>query len=201
MRRHIIISGTGRAGTTFLVELLSELGIETGRDRLGDVYSTRAGLEYDIAKDDAPYVVKDPHLSLTLGGILAQGKLAIDHAIVPVRDLKLAARSRVEADASVKVPWFKRLRRRLKKKASVPGGLWGVRFPSQQENALREVLSMLIVTLAEYDIPHTFIYFPRMVEDEEYLFSKLRVPFPTIDRSAFGTAFKRVADIKKVTVR
>ena len=29
-RRHVVITGTGRAGTSFLVELLTHLGLETG---------------------------------------------------------------------------------------------------------------------------------------------------------------------------
>jgi hypothetical protein len=32
MKRHILISGTGRAGTTFLVQLFTALGFDTGFD-------------------------------------------------------------------------------------------------------------------------------------------------------------------------
>jgi hypothetical protein len=54
MRRHVIIAGTGRAGTSFLMELLHELGIDIGRDRLIYHAEARAGLEYDVGRDDGP---------------------------------------------------------------------------------------------------------------------------------------------------
>lgn len=201
MKKHVIVSGTGRAGTTFLIEILSEIGIDTGRDRLGYYDDTRAGLEYDITREDAPYVVKDPRLSINLEQILEQEDIAIDHALLPVRELHHAAKSRIKAETSFKMSWFKRIRRRLKKKPAVAGGLWGVRRPSQQETELAKILSTFVVTLAKHDIPVTMIFFPRMVEDEDYLFRKLQVPFPTIDRTEFGHAFRRIADLKKVTVQ
>ena len=51
-RGRILISGTGRAGTTFLVQLLTELGLDTGYsdpERVAMTYSeqARAGLEWD----------------------------------------------------------------------------------------------------------------------------------------------------------
>jgi hypothetical protein len=201
MRRHVIIAGTGRAGTSFLMELLHELGIDIGRDRL--IYRTeaRAGLEYDLGRDDAPYVVKNPKLSTKLSGLLARGDIAIDHAILPVRDIRHAAQSRINMEAAAKMPLWRWIRWRLRKKSTASGGLWGVRWPWQQERKLRYVLSEFVVTLAAYDIPHTLLHFPRLVEDEEYLFSKLRGPFPAIDRDEFRKAFGRLADRDKVTVR
>lgn len=52
-RPHVVITGTGRTGTTFLVELLTHLELDTGftaesvtqmKDQTG-----RAGLEHDIS--------------------------------------------------------------------------------------------------------------------------------------------------------
>ncbi len=63
-RKHILITGTGRAGTTFMVELLTHLGLDTGfnadtvtglKDEMG-----RAGLEKDIRNNDCPFIVKSP---------------------------------------------------------------------------------------------------------------------------------------------
>jgi len=146
-------------------------------------------------------VVKNPRLSTMLSEVLGRGDILIDHAILPVRDLRHAATSRIRTEASGKVSLFRRIRKRIRKKTAVSGGLWNVHFPSQQENALRVALSEFVVSLAEHDISHTLIYFPRMIEDEEYLFSKLRVPFPIIDRNEFHKVFSRVADINKITVR
>ena len=53
-RKHVVITGTGRAGTTFLVELLTALGMDTGYDvdDLPTRKSTvaRAGLEHEDRK-------------------------------------------------------------------------------------------------------------------------------------------------------
>jgi hypothetical protein len=76
IRSHVVITGTGRAGTTFLVQLLTCLGLDTGFDintmevlptaRTAHIGSmglspiARAGLEMDIRHAQAPYIVKSP---------------------------------------------------------------------------------------------------------------------------------------------
>jgi hypothetical protein len=59
-KHHVIISGTGRAGTTFLVQLLTELGLDTGfPDAHSQIFpNCNAGMEYDIRDPKAPYIVK-----------------------------------------------------------------------------------------------------------------------------------------------
>ena len=63
-RHHIIISGTGRAGTTFLVQLLTELGLDTGFPRAVSQTdaNSNAGMELDIRDIKAPYIIKNPWL-------------------------------------------------------------------------------------------------------------------------------------------
>ena len=55
-RSHIIITGTGRTGTTFLVQLLTNLGLETGftRQNMALFENARAGLEHDVRNGNAP---------------------------------------------------------------------------------------------------------------------------------------------------
>ena len=66
----VIITGTGRAGTTFLVRLLTELGLDTGytRDNWQKDYFAHcnAGLEHELNDPKAPYIVKNPGLCETL---------------------------------------------------------------------------------------------------------------------------------------
>ena len=92
-RHHTIISGTGRSGTTFLVQLLTELELDTGFSNAQDQISpnANAGFELDIRHPDAPYFIKNPALCDYLDEILAGGNIHIDYAIVPVRDLYSAA--------------------------------------------------------------------------------------------------------------
>jgi hypothetical protein len=72
------------------------------------------------------------------------------------------------------------------------GGLWHTRAPHEQESVLEHELYKIIYTIAKRDIPLTLLHFPRLVNDPEYLFEKLKRPFPTIDYASFVSQFKRV---------
>src|SRR3954470_21878481 len=119
----IVITGTGRAGTTLLVQILTDLGFDTGFKvdaRISE--DARAGLERDITHPEAPRVVKDPGLSRRLGGYLAAGTVKIEHVLVPMRDLDVATASRVrnaKYGAQIRNP-------------APPGGLMATRRASDQ---------------------------------------------------------------------
>jgi hypothetical protein len=91
----VIITGTGRAGTTFLMQLLTALGLETGfRDIHEGVYeSCNAGMERDLIDSSAPYIVKNPSLCDDLAQILQTGEYVIDRAFIPVRSLEAATQT------------------------------------------------------------------------------------------------------------
>jgi hypothetical protein len=78
-KSHILISGTGRAGITFLVQLLKELGFDIGKDHYFEIY--RAGLEHDVRYKIAGYIVKSPCLCDQLGSILKDGEVFIEYLI------------------------------------------------------------------------------------------------------------------------
>lgn len=84
-RRHVVISGTGRAGTSFLVCLLTRLGLDTGFSEadLALDECSRAGLERDIRKP-APYIAKAPWLCVTINEVLERDDIVIEHAIIPL---------------------------------------------------------------------------------------------------------------------
>lgn len=181
LRHQVIITGTGRAGTTFLVQLLTELGQDTGfrPGEWGDGYHEhcRAGLEHDLAAPDAPYILKNPALCDSLGEILARGELVIDHALVPVRDLAEAAQSRIRVGGDGKTP----------------GGLTGTANEAEQQHVLAERFHRLVHTLAAHRIPVTFLEFPRFARDAGYTFAALRPLLPDTTWPQFAAAFARVA--------
>jgi hypothetical protein len=182
-RRHIIISGTGRAGTTFLVQLLTELGLDTGfpKDQAIDTNS-RAGMELDLRDPNSPYVVKSPWLCDYLDELLEGGDVVVEHAIIPVRDLYAAAQSRRHvASTTPNDP------------AGVPGGLWHTKKPQDQETILTGQLYKLIYALARHDVPVSLLLFPKFVNDPEYLFSKLNFLLGDIEYNAFRNAFQTVS--------
>jgi len=204
----VIISGTGRAGTTFLVQLLTALGLETGytpgeEHRYIDENS-HGGLEHnlpgrrgsmtlrsfwrqpkhtlcDLFMDPkaTPYILKNPEFCDTLAPVLAEGRLTIDHAYIPIRDLDAAALSRIRVGGV---------------SGSVSGGLWKTDDPEQQKTVLAEMFFNLMHTLAVYDIPHTFLSFPRLVQDWDYTYRKLSFLTNGIDATVFRETFEHCAD-------
>jgi hypothetical protein len=182
-KNHVIISGTGRTGTTSLVQILTKLGLDTGHATNAEIFAeSRAGLEWPVSKiyePDAPYILKSPLFCEELETIMSSGDITIDHAIVPIRDLFNAAESRREV----------RRRTVARFPAWFPGGLWGTNDPKKQEEILRQRLYNLMLALAKWEIPLTLLYYPKFLLDPAYLYEKISVPFHGIDRSKFQEVF------------
>ena len=208
-REHkVIITGTGRAGTTFLVRLLTELGLDTGftpaEARAGVDARSHAGLEHQLAQEPSvprvrdwlcrpkramrtfwrsaertPYIIKNPALCDHLAEVIASGRVVIDHVYIPLRDLDEAALSRVRVGGA---------------DGSQPGGLWKTDDADRQKAVLAEMFFRLIHTLARHDIPHTFLLFPRLVDDWAYTHHKLWFLVKDLDAEKFRTTFAYVAD-------
>jgi hypothetical protein len=187
-RRHIIISGTGRSGTTFLVQLFTAIGLDTGfSDLESNVFENcHAGMEWDLRHPQAPYVVKSPWLCDYLDEALAGGGIVIDHALVPVRDLFSAAESRRQVTARSNPGDFPA-------EHGIPGGLWHTDRPEDQEDVLTHQLYKLMHALAKRDIPLTLLHFPRFVYDADYAYRKIQFALPDVSFEAFKVVFGRVA--------
>ena len=180
-KSHILISGTGRAGTTFLVRLLGELGEDIGfanpEQQIDSI--CHAGLEVDLLSAPMPRVVKSPYACDKLAVALERKLYKIDHCFVPMRDLFSAAESR------------RRISRLHGNSGSnqMLGGIWDAEKPEEQENVLANKFYHLMLTLARYSVPLTLLDFPRFVNDVEYLWKNLSPVFPKIRKSDFYAAF------------
>jgi hypothetical protein len=71
----------------------------------------------------------------------------------------------------------------------VPGGLWDADNVDDQVMVLREKFTKLIVALVRHDVPITFLGYPRLVRDPDYLYAKLKFLLNGIDQVLFQTAF------------
>jgi hypothetical protein len=190
VKHHLIISGTGRTGTTYLMKLFTKLGLKTGFTEADFAVdkNANAGLEWgDILSPNAPYILKLPHFCDHLDAIAQRGDFIVDHAIVPMRDLYSAAESRREVvrNAGPGV-----------QPSLVTGGLFGTDVPEQQERMLTIKLYQLMYAIAKHDIPLTLLLYPRLKDDPFYLFDKLAFMLQDISRATFLMAHESVYDPK-----
>jgi hypothetical protein len=186
---HIFISGTGRAGTTYLIQLFSELGFDTGKWSDADYFPlARAGLERQIFDTNIPKVAKTPYLCDHVDEALAAG-IKIGHVIIPIRKISDAAASRIQVQLETTG---------LTDGKTVTGGLWDTESAAHQADVLSRKLANLIESLVRHDIPMTLISFPRSAIDADYLFNKLSPIMPTISRYTFLEAFRKTARPKMI---
>jgi hypothetical protein len=196
-RHHVLITGTGRAGTTFLVELFTHLGLETGfstDDIANKKHRTaRAGLEHDIRNTACPYIVKSPHFCDYANDVIRQKDIVIDHAFIPVRDLQVAAESRrYTSKISTKELSIAGRLKHMVKPMDFAGGLWHTNKPEEQEEMLLKQVYKLMLALSDSDIPVTLMHYPRITQDSRYLFGKLKSVLPGIDLESFSDTFDKV---------
>jgi hypothetical protein len=194
---HAVVTGTGRAGTTFLVRFLGACGLDVGS---GQVFErARAGHEHLLAPG-APYVVKDPTLAFYCDDIDMRG-IAVDALILPVRDLMDAAESRVYQEV-LHTADHPRGRWPNAATAHVVGGMIWPLEPLDQARILATIQYRIIQWAARNELPLYLLDFPRFVEDEQYLLDRL---WPWLarhcDRERAGAAFTSTAEPASVRFR
>lgn len=154
----VVITGTGRAGTTLLVQVLDHLGLDTGmaEGRLSPYGpAVRAGLESRVDDPDAPTVVKDMTLGFRLRELLESGQVDIGHVIIPDRRLDVAAASRIRAADYGRRPFGR-------------GSLTGTMLATEQAKVLAELRREIVSVLEDFGIPYTILEFPRFATDAAY---------------------------------
>jgi len=200
MSGKIFITGAGRAGTTFLIQLLTRLGEDTGFKPYTEGYcpSFRAGCEYELPYDidsepmeeirariaAAPRVIKGPIWGLCLKVFLGYELGEVDHVILPFRDLDIAAESRL----SVGLDWM------------VDNSLTGEDKIRDQANILAMVLGRTVEACMLYSIPLTFMHFPLLVQNPEHCYERLSRAFE-LDQSRFIEEFDLLANPRQVVFK
>jgi hypothetical protein len=206
----MLIAGTGRAGTSFLVKYLHALGLDTHLAHHGSPQWSalaNAGLEdLPIADSSAtrPYVLKSPWIGNVLDQILDDKAIAVDVALIPVRDLKAAAASRMVTEIQnifERSAWM-----------TAAGSIWrewgitegGAVFSLElldQERILAVQFARLVQKVVAADIPFVLLDFPRIVEDGAYLYEKTKAYLPSgVTFELAMTAHRRVAEADLVRV-
>ena len=168
MQKKIFIAGAGRSGTTFLMQLLTRVGLDTGFKPYQEpiCLDTRAGCEFpfkmegneeDIRKEirNYPKVIKSPGISFLLTAMLDHKLMELERVLIPVRRLRESAESRVSV-----------------------GLFWGVHENSKDVSSQHDVHAMALGQSIEacviHEIPFTFLKFPKFVEQYEYCYDCLK---------------------------
>mgnify|MGYP000409602431 CR=1 FL=1 len=191
----IIITGSGRAGTSFLVQLLTRLGEDTGFTPGDEPYSEklRAGCEqYSITNllngdanreiiTAAPRVLKSPDWALVLKDLLRYGWIEVDHVLIPFRDCEEAARSRLDV-----------------------GLEWQCIITDDHDEKLADQANIHALALGRtleacwlFGIPHTVMAFPLLVQNGAYCYERLSRAFE-LDRKEFQNVFRELARPEQV---
>ncbi|MDI3380721.1 hypothetical protein ACFPPF_08175 [Xenophilus aerolatus] len=177
-RHHLLIGGTGRAGTSFLVQYLAACGLDTHLARGRPEYDeeANAGLEdVPLGAADAPYVVKSPWLYEFAGRLLADPQVAVDAVIVPMRDLVDAVTSRIvnEMRARRALATLPEDCQHWASWGVVPGGVVYSLNPVDQARLLALGFHQLLCTLVQHRVPVVLLDFPRFIDDADYLHTAL----------------------------
>jgi hypothetical protein len=185
----IVITSTGRSGTTFLIILYTLLGYNTGfnPEKINDeirIWLCNSGMErplWDI-ENDRYEVVKNPDFCTQIPHLIE--KTRVDRVILPLRDYTTSAFSRSKYSR----PGIKR------------GGFIGeVDNVDDQIRHYHKMVATLLIDCTRSEIPVVTIDFEKMVRDAEYLYKKLEPTFGdrSIDLERFRQAYKEATEYQK----
>ena len=192
MKKHFVIAGTGRAGTSWLVEFLKEAGLDVGNFEEGAYYEeARAGWERSLLAENNPYVVKDPWLSTYIQVIDPE---IIDVLVLPMRNLSIAAHSRVKNEKESIRKYAGQRWDDVEIFGHTPGGIIYSLSVEDQERILAQEFYKLFHWAIVHGIKVIPLLYPRILKDFDYLYVQLADFLPY-----YGTA--KAAHIKTVGIK
>ena len=154
----ILITGTGRCGTTFLIKLFTWLNFDTGYniDNYKNYIHDNCNSGMERKYNENFYILKNPCFMINIEYILKDTSVNIKKIIIPIRDYELTANSRVKHDKN-------------------PGGLWNAKDKTSQILFYRRIMSEYLYITTKYNVETIFIDFDKMINNKEYLFNKHKI--------------------------
>jgi len=150
----ILITGTGRCGTTFLIKLFTFLGFDTGFTKENFQHfifeNCNAGMEKPIISEHK--FLKNPLFIENIEEIV--NKYKIELVIIPVRNYEKSAISRVRHENNC-------------------GGLWNADNYDNQLVFFHKIIANYLYCMTKYEIPTIFLDFDKMTNQPYYLYEKL----------------------------
>lgn len=181
----IVITGTGRCGTSFLMHLFTNLGLNTGytldecEQHLAQS-GCNGGIEHATETDkfENADIVKNP-IWLHEPELL---DFDIDLIIVPIRKIEHVAESRNNTGSNMY------------------GGFWkGANNAKEQIEIDSKAFYNFIEYTVKKDLKVIFLDFPRIVKDSEYLYDKIGDKIG-VCTNPWNMSFNKIANIDKVHV-
>jgi len=187
-RHHLLIAGTGRAGTSALVQYLHGVGLETHLSRPNGAADwhdgAQAGFEDLPFHGDGPqppYVIKWPWAYQVIDQILNDPHIKLDAVLIPMRDLvdATASRSIMQLQAMHQAAgWMTEIKAPWQHWGTAEGGVIFSVNPIDQARLLAVGFHQLLWRLTHADVPIVLISFPRFLTDPDYLFAKISKALP-----------------------
>jgi len=178
----ILITGTGRCGTTFLIKLFSFLEFDTGFNK--DNYfnfihkNCNSGMERYYYENH--YIIKSPDFISNIEQIIEDPSINVKTVIIPVRNYTLSALKRIKHKYNA-------------------GGLWNANDLPSQLQFFKDIMSNYVYIMTKYNINTIFINFDKMICDKKYLFDKLNPIL--IEKNIDFEKFSQVYDEVSITSR
>lgn len=171
-RNNVIVSGTGRCGTTFIMLIFTFLGLDTGFTEK-NYYSNidtdaNSGLEKDL---NFAYIVKSPAYLQCIGEVILE--TTIDWMIIPIREYEDSALSRYKLGSGVR------------------GGLWEANNAVEQVQMYWRIMAKYLRKMVKHHIPTIFLDFDKMITSQRYTYTKLKPVLVDITFDEFKIAYTK----------
>ena len=207
-----LITGTGRCGTTFLIKLLTMLGLKTGIKNINGSWFMMHYQKPTMHENGfALSVDRDPPQGWEPTGInidagleyhISYGDTVKSLEKLPpiIKNPRFATMlDRLVIEDRIKIDHVIVCVRNLGSVAAskISRGNMKRHYDKTEQDMLEQSaiqLGNLVSTLVTREIPHTFIVFPLMIYDWSYLYNKLKIHFRTINKSEFDIIHSKLAD-------
>jgi hypothetical protein len=195
----IAIAGPGRSGTSLLVQILAAWGFSVPDEAHNWHDSANAGLESRLGSESPFDVDKDPWAYQYLDELSDEQISKYSVLIVPIRNLELAATSRLVLDRASRQDDGENQYWRWNDWGTVPGGAVYSTNPVDQGRILASGLWRLLDVASSRGMRILIISFPRFAKDFEYLWTEVS-PYiqGRIIKSAANQVFDSIVDPSRI---
>ena len=219
----ILITGTGRCGTTFLIQLFSNAGLDTGMFEKpdGNWYARfhqhvvdmdeKTGKVHRVVRSPEPgeYLVYSPEIRAGLEThiCLADSKEAVDRLPRFIKNPRLTVTAGELIDAGIlelehvflPIRNLDDVADSKKQLHKNKGEAWYAAEHERLKSVSAAQLGQVVADLTCRSVPITMLEFPRIVQDPNYLYEKT-APVTRYRWAVFNDAFNRTARREFVTV-